>query len=90
MMELMFQVNRIISLFFITCVCVLVVQSCPTLRTIARQAPLSMEFSRQEYWSGLLFPSPQGLPDPGIKAWFLHHRQILYHLSYRAVLFIIY
>ena len=31
------------------------------------QAPLSVEFSRQEHWSGLLFPSPGGLPDPGIK-----------------------
>ena len=30
-------------------------------------APLSMEFSRQEYWSGLPFPSPGDLPDPGIK-----------------------
>ena len=35
--------------------------------TVARQAPLSMEFSRQEYWSGLLFPSQRDLPDPGIK-----------------------
>ena len=35
--------------------------------TVAHQAPLSMEFSRQEYWSGLLFPSPGDLPDPGIK-----------------------
>ena len=33
--------------------------------TIACQGPLSVEFSRQEYWSGLLFPSPRGLPDPG-------------------------
>jgi len=33
----------------------------------AHQAPLSMEFSRQEYWSGLPFPSPGDLPDPGIK-----------------------
>ena len=33
---------------------------------VARQAPLSMGFSRQEYWSGLLFPSPD-LPDPGIE-----------------------
>ena len=32
-----------------------------------RQAPLSMEFSRQEYWSGLLFPSPGDLPNPGIE-----------------------
>ena len=36
--------------------------------TVACQAPLSMEFSRQEYWSGLPFPSPGDLPDPGIKA----------------------
>ena len=35
--------------------------------TVAHQAPLSMEFSRQEYWSGLLFLSPGDLPDPGIK-----------------------
>jgi len=32
-----------------------------------RQAPLSMGFSRQEYWSGLPFPSPGHLPDPGVK-----------------------
>ena len=36
--------------------------------TIAHQAPLSMEFSRQEYWSGLPFPSPRDLPDPGIES----------------------
>ena len=35
--------------------------------TVARQAPLSMEFSRQKYWSGLPFPSPGDLPDPGIE-----------------------
>ena len=35
--------------------------------TIAHQAPLSMEFSRQEYWSGLPFPSQRDLPDPGIE-----------------------
>ena len=33
--------------------------------TVARQAPLSMGFSRQEYWSGLQFPTPGDLPDPG-------------------------
>ena len=38
-----------------------------TLWTVAFWAPLSMEFSRQEYWSGLLFPSPGDLPNPGIK-----------------------
>ena len=35
--------------------------------TVAHQAPPSMGFSRQEYWSGLSFPSPGGLPDPGIE-----------------------
>ena len=35
--------------------------------TVAYQAPLSMGFSRQECWSGLPFPSPGDLPDPGIK-----------------------
>ena len=34
--------------------------------TVAHQAPQSMGFSRQEYWSGLPFPSPGDLPDPGI------------------------
>ena len=34
---------------------------------VANQAPLSMGFSREEYWSGLQFPSPGDLPDPGIK-----------------------
>ena len=38
-----------------------------TLWTVAHQAPQSIEFSRQEYWSGLPFPSPGGLPNPGIK-----------------------
>ena len=38
-----------------------------TLWTVAYQAPLSMGFSRQEYWSGMPFPSPGGLPDPGIE-----------------------
>ena len=38
-----------------------------TLWTVARQAPLSMGFSRQEYWSGLPCPPPGGLPDPGIE-----------------------
>jgi len=34
---------------------------------VACQASLSMEFSRKEYWSGLTFPSPGDLPDPGIE-----------------------
>ena len=36
-------------------------------RTVAYQAPPPMGFSRQEYWSGLLFPSPGDLPNPGIE-----------------------
>ena len=43
------------------------VQLFVTLWTIAHQAPLSMEFSRQEYWSGLPCPPPGDLPNPGIK-----------------------
>ena len=35
--------------------------------TVAGRAPLSMEFSRQEYWSGLPFPSPGGVPDLGLE-----------------------
>ena len=38
-----------------------------TPRTVAHQAPLSMGFPRQEYWSDLPFPSPGDLPDPRIK-----------------------
>ena len=37
--------------------------------TVAHQAPPSMRFSRQEYWSGLPFPTPGHLPDPGIEPW---------------------
>ena len=49
---------------------VLVAKSCPTLETpwtVTHQAPLSMGLPRQEYWSGLPFPSPGDLPDPEIK-----------------------
>ena len=48
----------------------LVAKSSPTLVTpwtVACQAPRSMEFPRQEYWSGLLFPSPGDPPNPGIE-----------------------
>ena len=51
--------------------------------TVARQAPLSMGFSRQESQSGLPFPSPRDLPNPGIEPMPLTSpaigRQILYH-----------
>ena len=43
------------------------VQHVATLWTVARQAPLSMGLPRQEYWSGLPFPSPGDLPHPEIK-----------------------
>ena len=54
------------------CMCICVhthTRTCLTVTpwTVARQAPLSMEFSRQGYWSGFLFASPGDLPDPGIK-----------------------
>ena len=48
----------------------LVTYLCPTFATqwiVAHQAPLSMEFSRQEYWSELPFPSSGDIPNPGIK-----------------------
>ena len=44
-----------------------VVTDSATPWTVAHQVPLSTEFSRPEYWSGLPFPSPGNLPDPGIK-----------------------
>ena len=54
--------------------------------TAAHQAPLSMRFSRQGYWSGLPFPSPGDLPNPGFEPVSPHCRQILYWLSYKVVL----
>ena len=51
-------------------------------KTVAHQAPLSVEFSRKDYWSGLPLPSPRVLPDTGIELTSLHFlrcRQILYH-----------
>ena len=41
-----------------------------TPRTVAHKASLCMGFSRQKYWSGLPFPSPEDLPHPGIEPWF--------------------
>ena len=57
------------------------VQIFATPGTVACQVPLSMGFSRQEYWSGLPFPLPGDFPDPGIDPDLLHCRWILYHLS---------
>ena len=50
--------------------------------TLAYQAPLSVWFSRQEYWSGLPFPSPGDLPNPGIKPRSPHCRRTFYPLSH--------
>ena len=58
----MFLLNSV-SLSLVTKLCL----TLATPWTVARQTPLSMGFSRQEYWSGLPFPSPGDLPDPGIE-----------------------
>ena len=59
---------------YVSCCC-LVSKSCLTFfltpQTVIHQAPLSMGFPRQEYWSGLPFPSPGDLPNPGIQPVFL-------------------
>ena len=58
------------SYIFINTICCLVAvtsDSFATLLTMAHQAPLSMGFPRQEYWSGLPFPSSGDLPNPGIE-----------------------
>ena len=76
----------ILAHFWGVCVCVFIIHLCPTPWTVVGQYPLSMEFSRQEYWSGLPFPSPGDLPDPGINLGILHCRQNLYHLSHQVSL----
>ena len=57
-----------------------------TLWTEAHQAPLSMGFSRQEYWSGLPCPPPEDLPDSGMGTHICHvsciGKQVLYHLCH--------
>ena len=58
------------------------IRLCAILWTVAHQAPLSMRFSRQKYWSELPFPSPGDLPDSGSNLDLLHRRQILYHVSH--------
>ena len=63
-----YKVNRIRRPDFKDYACVLShVEFFVTLWTIGHQAPLSMGFPRQEYWSGLPFPPPGDLPNPGIK-----------------------
>ena len=65
-----------LSRFMCVCVCVysragLVAKSCPILATpwtVAHQAPLTLGFPKREYWSGLPFPPPGDLPNPGIES----------------------
>ena len=62
--------NLIVCVCVCVYVCVLVVTSVQlfvTPWTVSYQSPLSMEISRQEYWSVLACPSPGDLPDPGIE-----------------------
>ena len=54
------------------------------ISTVACQAPLSMGFSRQEYWSALPCPPPGIFPTQGLNPGLLHCRQILYHLSHQG------
>ena len=64
-------------------------QSCLTLCDLmdcSLPGTLVMGFSRQEYWSGLPFPSPWNLPDPGIEPGLPHCRQTLYHQSHQGSL----
>ena len=72
--------KRILLLTRLLCVlrCFCRVWLCETLWTVAHQAPLSTGFSRQEYWSGLPFPSLGDLPDSGIKfaSLCLQHQQV--------------
>ena len=69
--------------------CIFVAQSCLTLCDpmgyIAHQAPLSVGFSRQEYWSGLPFPSSGIFPTQGLNPGLLYWRQILYCLNHQGI-----
>ena len=62
-----------------------VVSDSATPWTVACQAPLSMGFSKKEYWSGLLCPPPEDLPNPGVEPRSSAiGRQILYHLNHQG------
>ena len=65
------RADGILSLIFCVRACMRA-QSFTTPWTVACQAPLSKEFSRQEYWSGLPFPTPGDLPNQGLNPGLLH------------------
>ena len=79
-----------IYMFIFHCLCVRVCQLLicvhllPTPLTVACQAPLSMKFSRQEYWSRLPFPSLEDLPNQGSNPGLPHCVQIVYCLSHQG------
>ena len=74
----------------ISLVCISCVGLSETPWTVARQAPLSMGFSRQEYWSRLPCPPPGTFPTQGSNSGLPHCKHTLYHLSFlgRVILFI--
>ena len=63
----MCEVGTTISMLLVSCHVRVVSNSFVTPWTVPCQAPLSIGFPRQEYWSGLPFPSPRDFPNPGIK-----------------------
>ena len=84
------RLSKIFQKYLFACVCGL---SCfrlfTTPWTVAHQAPLSMGFPRQDYWSGLPFPLPGDLPKPGIKPSLLclpHCRQIVFLSHQRSLI----
>ena len=78
---------------FLLCVCTLGhVLLFVTSWTLVYQVSLSMQFSSQEYWSGLPFPTTGSLPDPGIQPACISHvssigRRVLYHCDIGEILF---
>ena len=58
--------QQCVCVYVCVCVCACAHKCNPT--DVARQAPLFMGFLRQEYWSGLLFPPPEDLPNPGLSS----------------------
>ena len=83
----LFAIEQYVSFVCVSRVCILshsVLSASVTPWTVAYQAPLAMEFFRQQYWSGLAFPSPRDLPEPGVETVSLAcciSRQILYHCT---------